>query len=73
MYKRQVVANAHGHERRSGTVHLDLEELGLTPGVPFVVHDGLGDGRWTWDGPDNYVELDPAVLPGHVFILEPAP
>ncbi len=68
-----VVVNAHGHEPRSGMVHLDLEELGLTPDTPFEVHDQLGDGRWVWTGPDNYVELDPAVLPGHVFTLGPVP
>ena len=66
-----VVANAHGHEPRSGVVHLDLDELGLVDGEPFEVHDQLGDGRWTWTGPDNYVELDPAVLPGHVFTVRP--
>jgi starch synthase (maltosyl-transferring) len=68
-----VVVNAHGHEARSGMVHLDLEELGVTPGEAFEVHDQLGDGRWVWTGPDNFVALDPAVLPGHVFTLGPVP
>jgi len=68
-----VVANAHGRERRAGVVHLDLEALGLEDGRPFQVHDQLGDGRWTWSGADNYVELDPDVLPGHVFTLGPVP
>ena len=68
-----VVANTHGTEPRSGLVHLDLEALGVDPSRPFRVHDLLGDGRWTWTGPEAYVELDPAVLPGHVFVLEAAP
>ncbi len=68
-----VVVNANGLERRAGVVHLDLEELGLEPGVPFQVHDQLGDGRWVWTGPDNYVELDPQTLPGHVFTVGPVP
>ncbi|HYF45099.1 MAG TPA: alpha-1,4-glucan--maltose-1-phosphate maltosyltransferase [Acidimicrobiales bacterium] len=68
-----VVVNAHGLDRRAGMVHLDLEALGLEEGRPFQVHDRLGDGRWTWSGPDNYVELDPEVLPGHVFTVGPVP
>lgn len=67
-----VVVNTDPHHRRAGVVHLDLAELGLESGS-FEVHDRLSDARYTWHGADNYVELDPAVLPAHVFTLHPEP
>ncbi len=67
-----VVVNCDPHHRHAGVVHLDLAELGVD-GASFEVHDRLGDARYTWHGPDNYVELDPAVVPAHVFTLHPEP
>jgi starch synthase (maltosyl-transferring) len=29
----------------------------------------LGGGRYLWQGPSAYVELDPQSLPAHVFVL----
>jgi starch synthase (maltosyl-transferring) len=43
---------------------LEIEE-----GEPYQVHDELGDGRFLWQGPRNYVELAPGTLPAHVFRL----
>jgi starch synthase (maltosyl-transferring) len=31
------------------------------------VHDVLGEGRFLWQGGSNYVDLDPGVLPAHIF------
>ena len=31
------------------------------------VKDLLGGGRYTWTGPRNYVELNPHVMPAHIF------
>ena len=67
-----VVVNCDPHHVRAGVVHLDLAELGVDGGA-FEVHDRLSDARYTWHGPDNYVELDPAVLPAHVLTLHPEP
>jgi starch synthase (maltosyl-transferring) len=70
-----VVVNTHEHEPRSGLVHLDLDVLGLDPGdgtaheVRFEVEDLLGGAAYTWQGHDNYVELDPATLPAHIFAV----
>ncbi|HEY0071552.1 MAG TPA: hypothetical protein VGE04_16425 [Chloroflexia bacterium] len=33
------------------------------------MHDLLTDNRYMWAGRSNYVELNPGVLPGHVFSL----
>jgi starch synthase (maltosyl-transferring) len=64
-----TVVNADARETRAGVVHLDLDELGLDADVPFEVHDLLGDGRYRWHGADNYVELNPAQMPAHIFTI----
>jgi starch synthase (maltosyl-transferring) len=64
-----VVVNLDPHHRQAGWVDLDLEELGLTPDEVYQVHDLLGGARYLWNGSRNYVELNPHVLPAHVFLL----
>ncbi len=64
-----VVVNLDYHWTQSGWVELPLEELGLDAQQPYQVHDLLTDARFLWHGPRNYVELDPHVVPAHVFRL----
>lgn len=61
------VVNLHPTEAREGNVHLDLAALGLSDGTPFEVRDELDEATYTWGGSSNYVRLDPAVRPAHVF------
>jgi starch synthase (maltosyl-transferring) len=63
-----VVVTTEPREVRAGVVHLDLGELGLGDGS-FTGHDELDGVDYVWEGPDNYVELDPTVRPAHVFTL----
>jgi starch synthase (maltosyl-transferring) len=62
-----TVVNLDPIYKQSGWVELPLEELGLDPRQPYQVHDLLTGARYLWHGPRNYVELDPHVLPGHIF------
>jgi starch synthase (maltosyl-transferring) len=64
-----TVVNLDPHHVQSGWVELDLEVLGLEPGRPFQVHDQLSDQRYQWRDGRNFVMLDPARLPAHVFLL----
>jgi starch synthase (maltosyl-transferring) len=64
-----VVVNLDPHHKRSGWVELPLRELGLDETHPFQMHDLLGGGRHLWHGPRNYVSLDPASAPAHIFRL----
>jgi starch synthase (maltosyl-transferring) len=57
---------------RNGWVNLPLQELGIRPDQPYLVHDLLGDARYTWQGAWNYVELDPRVVPAHIFRITQA-
>ncbi len=57
------------HYRQSGFVDLDLAALGIAAGETFQVHDLLTDALYLWHGSRNYVELDPAAIPAHVFAV----
>jgi len=64
-----VVVNLDPRYPQSGWVELDLEVMGLDPHQPYQVHDLLTDTRYLWEGRRNYVELNPQVVPAHVFRL----
>ena len=48
-------------------VTLDLEALQLDDGRPFQVHELMSGARFTWHGARNYVQLNPHVVPAHIF------
>ncbi|HLI57209.1 MAG TPA: alpha-1,4-glucan--maltose-1-phosphate maltosyltransferase, partial [Actinomycetota bacterium] len=52
---------------QSGWVTLDLAALGIPADLPYVVEDLLTGSRYTWNGPVNYIRLDPAKLPAHIL------
>ena len=64
-----VVVNLDPHHTQGGWLELPLKELDLDPGQPYQVHDLLGEARFLWHGPRNYVELDPKVAPAYIFRL----
>jgi starch synthase (maltosyl-transferring) len=62
-----VVANLDPHHVHSGWLVLPLAELGLDGVGAYQVHDLLTDARFFWNGPRNYVEVDPQAAPAHIF------
>jgi starch synthase (maltosyl-transferring) len=64
-----VVVNLDPCHMQSGWVELPVRELGIEPDQPYQVHDLLGGARYLWDGPRNFVQLDPATVPAHIFLL----
>ena len=62
-----VIANVDPHHAQAGWVELDLAALGLPMDQPFQAHDLLSGARFLWKGPRNYVSLDPAHAPAHIF------
>ena len=61
------VVNLDPFEVRSGWTGLDLGELGVADGEPFEVDDLLNGPTYVWQGPSNFVQLDPRGEPAHVF------
>jgi starch synthase (maltosyl-transferring) len=66
------VVNLDPNWTQAGVVDLDLAEIGVSPDAPFVVQDMLDGATYTWVGPRNYVQLDPARRPAHLFSVAQA-
>jgi len=64
-----TVVNLDPHHKQSGWVELPMDVLGLRDRRDFQVHDLITGQRFLWNGPRNYVELDPQVMPAHIFRL----
>lgn len=65
-----TVVNLSPQYIHSGWVQLSLEDLGVPANQSFQVHDQLSDARFLWHGAKNYVELNPQILPAHIFRLQ---
>jgi len=61
------VVNLDPHHTHSGWVDLDLAALGIESGAQYQMHDLLAGAHFLWSGPRNFVQLDPARVPAHVF------
>jgi starch synthase (maltosyl-transferring) len=64
-----VVVNLDPHNVHTGWIELDGAALGLDAATPFQMHDLVTGERFLWHGTRNYVRLDPARTPAHVFRL----
>jgi starch synthase (maltosyl-transferring) len=64
-----TVVNLDPHHVQSGWVDLPLDILGVAATEPYQLHDLLTDARYLFHGPRIYVELNPHVLPAHIFRL----
>ena len=62
-----IAVNLDPFHVQSGWVRVPLNELGIAPEHPFLVHDLLSDNKYNWQGEWNYVELNPQVIPAHIF------
>jgi starch synthase (maltosyl-transferring) len=64
------IVNLDPRNTQSGWVDLRMDELGLDWNGRFTVHDLLSDARYGWAGQRNYIELNPHVVPAHIFRIE---
>jgi starch synthase (maltosyl-transferring) len=64
-----VIVNMDHRHPQSAWTSLDMPALGLAWDAPFTVVDDLADTTYQWRGPRNFVRLDPAHGPGHLFHL----
>ena len=62
-----TVVNLDPASPQSGWTQLRLDLLGLQGDRPFALEDLLGAGRFEWRGPRNFIQLDPAQAPAHIF------
>jgi starch synthase (maltosyl-transferring) len=66
-----MVVNLDPVNRQMGWVDVALKEFRLAAEESYEVYDLLTDKKYIWQGSRNYVELNPAVLPAHIFRVEP--
>jgi starch synthase (maltosyl-transferring) len=64
-----VVVNLDPFRKQNSFVHVPIEEFGQMATDEYQVHDLLNDARYTWRGRQNYVELEPAIQPAHIFLV----
>jgi starch synthase (maltosyl-transferring) len=62
-----VVVNLDPRNVRQGWTDLDLDELAVPALTAFEVEDLLNGPTYVWQGRRNFVQLDPAHEPAHVF------
>ena len=62
-----VVVNLDPHHTQTGWVQLPVETFGLDHERPYQMHDLLSGARHLWHGRRNFVSLDPAQSPAHIF------
>ena len=65
-----TVVNLDPRYTQSGFVTLPLDQLEIPLDRGFDVEDLLTGERYLWNGPRNYVELNPARIPGHILRID---
>ena len=63
------VVNLDPNNTQSGTLQVPWWELGMDKEEAYQMHDLLDGAYYDWRGEFNYVQLNPHVLPAHVFAL----
>jgi starch synthase (maltosyl-transferring) len=64
-----VVVNLDPHHTHFAWLTLPVTQFGFNPDQTFQVHDLVSNARFMWHPGKNYVELDPKVVPAHIFRL----
>jgi starch synthase (maltosyl-transferring) len=62
-----VVVNLDFVHAHSAFIDLDAAALGVHADETFQVHDLLGEARYRWRPGRNFVQLDPHLMPAHIF------
>ena len=64
-----IAVNLDPFHTQSCRLRVPLEELGISRGQPYLVHDLLGEDRFIWHSEWNGLDLDPQILPARIFRL----
>jgi starch synthase (maltosyl-transferring) len=65
-----VVVNLDVNNTQSGWTDLHLSQIGLAEDRPYLCRDLLDFSTYVWNGSRNFIRLDPAVMPAHVFHID---
>ncbi|MFW6277496.1 MAG: alpha-1,4-glucan--maltose-1-phosphate maltosyltransferase, partial [Prolixibacteraceae bacterium] len=62
-----VVVSLDPHHTHSGWLHFPVREFEMEEHHPYQVHDLFSGEFYLWEGEHNFVEINPGVLPMHIF------
>jgi starch synthase (maltosyl-transferring) len=62
-----TVVNVDPHHTQAGMITLPIEELGIRRDRGYQAHELLSGARYLWNGPRNYVEINPHSIPAQIF------
>ncbi|HYW97358.1 MAG TPA: alpha-1,4-glucan--maltose-1-phosphate maltosyltransferase [Bacteroidales bacterium] len=62
-----VVVNLDPNHTQSGWIYFPVDQYDMSENSPYQVHDMLGGAYYLWNGSFNYVELNPGIIPVHIF------
>ncbi len=62
-----TVVNVDPHHTQNGMVTLPLGDFGIESARPYQAHELLSGARYLWNGPRNYVEINPHSMPAQIF------
>jgi starch synthase (maltosyl-transferring) len=65
-----IAVNMDFWNTHSAMVRIPEALIGLTPGTSYRVHDLLSGDEYQWQGEWQYVELNPYLMPAHIFRIE---
>jgi starch synthase (maltosyl-transferring) len=65
-----VAVNLDPSKPQATMVHVPLEAMGIAPDESYDVRDLITGARFTWQGPRNYVRLDPNDQVAHILRVE---
>ncbi|MBD3347449.1 MAG: DUF3416 domain-containing protein [Chitinivibrionales bacterium] len=62
-----VAVNMDSNYTQSGLVDVPVDLLKIGEEQPYMVHDLISDNKYIWKGRFNYIELNPHIIPAHIF------
>jgi starch synthase (maltosyl-transferring) len=65
-----VVVNLDPYRKQHSFVDVPIDQFGQMESDVYQVQDLLSDASYTWHGRRNYIELDPAIQPAHIFRVQ---
>jgi len=65
-----VAVNLDSNNTQGGWVRIPIWEMEIRPEIPFQVVDLISGNKYQWQGEWNYIQLDPHLMPMHVFLVE---
>lgn len=64
------IVNLDPHNSQGGMIKVLLHKINKNHDEHYIVHDLLTDSRYTWKGDWNFVDLNPHIMPMHLFRIE---